>query len=355
MNVYVFPAIKGFQANKEYYTAMIPLKLLQELFQVNEGASKPEHRAQRKLNIKRIPIIKKYILENRDSYVFSALAASIDGNFRFEPTNEKLTNIGTLIIEKNTRFLINDGQHRTTAIIEALTEDFSLGDETIAVVLYKDEGLKRSQQMFSDLNRHAVKTSNSIAELYDSTDPISECTRYMMNAIPFIDKYTDKEKDNLSKFSAALFVFNTFYKSNQRIIGKDVFEQNVDKDFIVNFWKSIVEGIELWKKLDEGTLSKVKLRSEYLVCQSVVVEAFGVVGHYFYHNRDNWETKVKGIREIDWQRKSPVWKNRCIKDNMKMTKNEQAILLTANAIKEACGIPLNEEETLREELLRGCK
>ena len=38
---------------------------------------------QRKLNETRIPVISKYILENRDSYVFSALAASIDGEVFF--------------------------------------------------------------------------------------------------------------------------------------------------------------------------------------------------------------------------------------------------------------------------------
>lgn len=43
-----------------------------------------EYRAQRKLNESRIPIISKYILDNRENYVFSALVASIDGKFEFK-------------------------------------------------------------------------------------------------------------------------------------------------------------------------------------------------------------------------------------------------------------------------------
>ena len=39
---------------------------------------------------------------------------------------------------------------------------------------YGDKGLERSQQIFTDLNKHAVKTSNSIAELYDSRDDLAE-------------------------------------------------------------------------------------------------------------------------------------------------------------------------------------
>ena len=74
----------------------------------------PEYRAQRKLNESRIPVISKYITENRDSYVFSALAASIDGDFKFLSSNDG-TDIGILEVSMDARFLINDGQHRKAA------------------------------------------------------------------------------------------------------------------------------------------------------------------------------------------------------------------------------------------------
>lgn len=76
---YKFPASRGIQANKEYYIAMVPLKMIDKLF-LNEGEYiYPEYRAQRRLNESRVTMIKKYILENENSYVFSALVASIDG------------------------------------------------------------------------------------------------------------------------------------------------------------------------------------------------------------------------------------------------------------------------------------
>ena len=56
-------------------------------------------------------------------------------------------------------FLINDGQHRKAAIEAAMQEDDSLGKETISIVFFGDNGLERSQQMFTDLNKYAVKTS----------------------------------------------------------------------------------------------------------------------------------------------------------------------------------------------------
>ena len=102
---YLFPAVKGVQANSEYYICMIPLKLLNKLFVVDNNDVMPEFRAQRKLNYNRIPEIKDYILDNRNSYVFSALAASIDGNFIFNELSDKT---GILEVDMDSIFLIND-------------------------------------------------------------------------------------------------------------------------------------------------------------------------------------------------------------------------------------------------------
>ena len=175
--VYRFPVVRGTQAGAEYYIAMVPLKMLAKLFPVDdEEFVLPEYRAQRKLNETRIPIISKYILKNRDSYVFSALAASIDGEFSFK-SNADNVDTGMLEVSMDAHFLINDGQHRKSAIIAALKEDSTLGDETISIVFYADQGLKRSQQIFTDLNKNAVKTSNSISKLYDSRDEMAVLTQ----------------------------------------------------------------------------------------------------------------------------------------------------------------------------------
>lgn len=182
---YRFPAVKGVQSGKEYYIAMIPLKLLGKIFENDDEYVPPEYRAQRRLNTTRIPVIKNYILENRDSYVFSALAAAIDGEYSFVPSTVS-ADLGILEVSMDARFMIVDGQHRKASIIEAISEDETLNSETISVVFYEDKGLQHSQQMFTDLNKHAVKTSNSIAELYDSRDALAVITRHVINEIEFL-------------------------------------------------------------------------------------------------------------------------------------------------------------------------
>lgn len=347
---YKFPAIRGIQAGCEFYTIMVKLGELQSFIPDVDQTLAAEERAQRQLNKKRIPAIKRYILENDESYVFSALACSVDGSISFIPdkANESL---GVLEIHKNSRILINDGQHRKTAIVEALKENSNLANESIPVVIFKDKGLRKSQQMFTDLNKHAVKTSNSISELYDSKDELAEITRILLQKVEFIDKYTDREKDGLSKYSKMLFTFNTFYKANGRILkGKSLAHE--DAEFIVKYWKCVVDNILLWDKLEKGEIPKARLREDYLVCQAVVIEALGQMGAYFITHDEEMEKVLCGLQNIDWHRSSKLWKNRCVKDNDKMIKSQKAIIMTCNAIKKALNIPLTEDEKVYEKKKR---
>ena len=162
---YNFPAIQGVQAGREFYVSMCPLRLLPRLFQFDDEVLQPELRAQRVLNRGRVPEIARYIVGNPDSYTFSAITASIDGDVEFASIGQDspaALRMGTLTVSMESRFIINDGQHRRAAIEAALQEAHKLGDETIAVVFFIDRGLQRCQQMFADLNRHAVKPSASL-------------------------------------------------------------------------------------------------------------------------------------------------------------------------------------------------
>lgn len=78
---FVFPAVKGTQAQREYYISMVPLKVMAKIFQFADEELPPEVRSQRVLNKARIPEIRDYILSNPESYVFSALTVSVDGRY----------------------------------------------------------------------------------------------------------------------------------------------------------------------------------------------------------------------------------------------------------------------------------
>ena len=351
---YRFPAVKGIQANSEYYISMVPMNLLSKLFDENtDNSVLPEFRAQRKLNESRIPEIATYILDNRHSYVFSALSASIDGQFKFIPSQES-DEVGVLEVDMNAVFLINDGQHRKAAIDRALKEDSSLNNETISIVFFRDEGLARSQQMFTDLNKHAVKTSNSISTLYDSRDGLAVATKNIINKIPFLKKFTDKEKDNLGKNSSNLFTLNNIYKANQSIVKGGCTEE--DEQFLLKFWQLVSDNIVEWQEVLRRELTKKDLRENYIITLAVTLLALGKLGAYFYENSQYaMEQYLPRLSQIDWLRSNSDWQGRVIKNNGKVQNNSDAVRATCSKIKMLLGIELTKEENEREKTLRGTR
>lgn len=350
---YQFPAVKGYQAGKEYYICMIPLGLMSKIFATDYSDVAAEHRAQRRLNEARIPEIRDYILSNRFSYVFSALAASVDGYMQFA-ANQENENTGTLEIDMNASFLINDGQHRKAAIDAAIAEDESLKAETISIVLYRDQGLQRSQQMFTDLNKHAVTTSKSLNTLYESKDPVALLTKKTIDSVPFLRKYTDKEKDNLSKYSSNIFTLNTFYEANKRIY-KAIKDPQKAEQMIHSYWKNVVVNMREWNEMDNGELSKKSLREDYITTQGLIILALGRLGEFYCASPGiNMEKSLKGLRKIDWLRNNEeCWMNRAIKPNGKINRNEQGIFLTYVQIKRLLSLPISEEEAKKEQKMRG--
>ena len=341
--VYRFPVVRGTQANHEFFIAMVPLKMISRLFPDDEEYVSPEYRAQRKLNEGRVPVISKYIVDNRDSYVFSALAASIDGDFLFVPVSDT-ADLGTLEVSMDARFLINDGQHRKAAILEALREDQTLGEETISIVFFEDQGLERSQQIFTDLNKNAVKTSNSISELYDSRDQLAVITRRVIQNVEFLNLYTDKEKDILGKYSSKLFTLNTFYMANKIIIGRLGIDDSTES-YIEAFWKNIADNMVLWNDLESKTITKVDLRENYIATQGIVIRALGRIGNFLYIHHDyDMQDVLKRIQDINWSRNASTWRLRAISSNGRVITNNKAAILIGNTIKEQLGLPLSPAE-----------
>ena len=339
---YTFPAVRGIQAGKEYYISMVPLKLLPRLFPTEEDIDLPEYRAQRKINEARIPEIKKYILNNLDNYVFSALSASIDGNFEFISFNN--SNVGELHIDMDSVFLINDGQHRKAAIEEALKENQELGNETISIVFFKDMGLERSQQMFTDLNKHAVKTSNSLSTLYDSRDEIAKATKEIIDSIPFLKRYTDKERDILGKNSSKLFTLTTLYKANQRILHSSECTQE-DTIFLKNYWNNVCKNIFEWNELMKKEITKKDLKENYIITLAITIQAFGKLGRIFYDdNAIDLVQTLKGLNNINWSRNEEDWIGIIIREDGRVITSEEAITMTSKKIEDLLNITKKKEK-----------
>jgi DNA sulfur modification protein DndB len=345
---YNFPALRGVQANKDYYTVICPMRLIPKIFLFDEEEIPAEHRAQRLMNKSRIPEITNYILENPKEYVFSSLTASVDGEMTFQPFSDEYKDIGNLTVSLDSKFLINDGQHRRAAIEEALRIAPELGDESISVVFFHDKGLMRSQQIFSDLNRHAVNTTSSIGILYDHRDQLSLLTKELISHVPLLERYTDKEKVSLSKNSPKLFALNHIFNTNCRLLGKKKGHliSDQEKNFIIEFWNTLCNSIEEWSLVLKKEISPRDLRISCIVAHGVFLEAIGIVGHYLYHHYPaEWQAYINELSRIDWNRdNNKNWMGRAYGPTGRINKTNETVQLTANLIKSKLNLALTENE-----------
>ena len=344
--------IRGHQAGRPYYIGTCKLNEVQRLFTYDDEDLLPELRAQRTLNKSRIPEMSQYILDNTGDdgpgWIFSAITASIDAEVKFTPISDDAdwNNIGTIEFPVNARILINDGQHRRAAIEEAIAENPAIGNESIAVVLFIDVGLTSCQQMFADLNRHAVRTSRSIGVLYDHRDELAQTTRLMVLKSDFFKTLVDKERNALAKRSKKLFTLSAFYNANQKLlegIKYDSYEEAAS--IALEYWEYIAKQMPEWRLVKDGKLVSSDVRTEYIHSHGIFLQAMGHVGNFLLSDKTkDWKKSLTGLQKIDWSRSNAsTWEGRAMTAGT-ITKSKKNIYLTSAYIKRELGLNLTIAE-----------
>jgi DNA sulfur modification protein DndB len=297
----------------------------------------------------------RYVVENPKNYTFSAITASIDGDVIFEPLadHDLGRDIGKLLIPMRSRFLVNDGQHRRAAIVEALKQRPEMGDETISVVLFVDTGLKRSQQMFADLNKHAVRPTKSLGILYDQRDPMSELARKLALSVPVFTGLTEMEKASISNRSVKLFTLSSIYQATQELLRKKKFDEvsQEEERIAINYWNEVVKHVKDWRLAKEGKVKPSDLRKNYVHSHGLALHVLGIVGaDLFALHPKNWRRKLVKIGSLDWSRdNAKLWEGRALVGG-RVSKAHNNVILTANILKKVLKLPLSTKEKRVEKL-----
>ena len=336
---------------------MCPLRVIPKNFLFDEEELTPKLRAQRTLNRSRIPEISTYLVENPRSYVFSSITASIDGKVAFESFAETGVgqNVGRLLIPMTSRFLINDGQHRRAAIEEALKQCPELGDEMLSVVFFIDAGLKRSQQMFADLNRHAIRPTQSIGILYDHRDHLSQLARTLVEEVSVFRNFTELEKTTISNRSNKLHTLSSIYQATRTLLGKSKRAKVTDKEqrLAIDFWEHVGNSIVDWQLAVQKKVGCAELRRDYVHAHGLALQAIAIVGATLLSGElQKWKRTIAGLQEIDWSRSNvKLWEGRALVSG-RISKAQMHVVLTSNVIKKQLGMSLTAKEKEAESRLR---
>jgi DNA sulfur modification protein DndB len=356
---YVFPAIRGVQAHREYYVSMCPLRLIPKLFVFDNEDLVPELRAQRTLNRNRVPEIARYILKNPTNYTFSAITASIDADVRFDPigAGAEGKRVGLLHIPMTARFVVNDGQHRRAAIEVALKENPDFADESIAVVFFLDIGLERCQQMFADLNRHAIRPSKSIGVLYDHRDDVAKLVKLIVLKSPIFQGVVDMERSTLSPGSRKLFTLSAIYTATTELLADESPEtlNNGAQQRAASFWEEVGKQFPEWQFVRERRMTAGDVRRDFLHSHGIALQAMGRVGNWLMADApSSWKKPLSKLKGINWLKSnSKLWEGRAIIGG-RVSKSANNVTLTTNVIKKHLGVPLTQEEDrIEQAFLRG--
>ena len=345
---YSFPAIRGVQARREYFISMCPMRLLPKIFLFNEEEIAPEVRAQRRINTSRLPTIANYIIANRDSFAFSAITASLDGEVKFTPIAEgnDARNIGILSVSMDAKFIINDGQHRRAAIERAMIESPDIGDESIAVVFFQDPGLKRCQQLFADLNRYAIRPANSLSILYDHRDAKALLAKNLVGESGIFAGLVELEKSTLSARSRRLFTLSAVYNATNELL-QDMSDLDSEQSVQIAaaFWSVVKRYIKEWQAVQAGKMTAGDVRQDFIHSHAIALQAIARSGNILMQEfPDSWKKKLSVLAQIDWRRSNTkIWDGRALLAG-RVSKNMQNVTLTTNFIKCQMGLVLSPEE-----------
>lgn len=103
--------------------------------------------------------------------------------------------------------------------------------------------------------------------------------------------------------------------------------------------------------MDNKRISKCSFKEDYVLTLSVVINAFGRLGHFFY--LDNLDLDVlKELNNIDWSRNNEEWVGRIFNEQGKIVGKEDSIIKICNLIKMKLGIILTKDEQVKENELK---
>lgn len=356
---YSMPAVRAVQAGREYFVTMCPAGLLSALFPDDTPGLCPELEAYRIVNKQRVPEIARYIVENADSYVLSAITASVNSAVTFQPCGDphQPACAGQLLLPMSARLLIHDGLHRCAAIKEAVARNEGLSEESIPVVIYVDPGFERSDQVFTDIKRHEHKTSASLRVFHDDRDEMAHLTRELIPRVTVFANAIELARSTISNRSRNLFTLSALYQANRTLLA-DRKEASYDSKLAAAtaYWNEVARLIPDWSRAVTGKTTPAELRKNYVHAHGIALAALARAGCTLLQKHPKtWRKSLSRLKSLNWSRSNTaLWEGRAMIGG-RLSKSTSSVILTGNAVKRHLGLPLSEEEARIERQSRSGK
>jgi DNA sulfur modification protein DndB len=322
-----FPAIRASMGENEFFCSVLTYgeaaRLIQFVEDVDDWSADmdPESKIQRRLNVARVDREMVPYLLNVPDHFYSALTVEIrpaitegfDGRLPFEPMGPNVTggmSWGQITLDGTETLYALDGQHRLKSIQLAIRQRPELAREQIPVIFVPHRSQRRSQLLFSDLNRFAKSPSKSISLLFSHRDPVVTLAKVLMERVEFLAGRVEVETTSLSKHTPNVMTLSSLYEMTRsftdgRVVEDPLPQEEVERQLAI--WESLVKHIEPWRNVASREEHPAFLRKEFLAMHGVCHQAIaGAVAPLLLNGADI-DATLEPLGKIDWRIANPEW------------------------------------------------
>jgi DNA sulfur modification protein DndB len=162
----------------------------------------------------------------------------------------------------------------------------------------------------------------------------------------FFRDIVDMEKSSLAPRSRKLFTLSAFHNACADLVnGMATGNLVEDANLARSYWESVAGHFPAWRQVLEGRLPASEIREGYIHSHGIAIQALGKAGNALLKLQpDDWRNRLDGLDKIDWSRNNAqVWEGRALIGGQ-VSKVKTNVILTANVVKTALSLPLDEEE-----------
>lgn len=322
-----FPAVRGRMGETEFFCSVLTYGEVARLVQFVEDVddwtpdTDPESKSQRRLNTGRVEReMVPYLLGVTDHF-YSALTVEVrpallgegDVAVPFVETGPAIPggmSVGQVVLDGTETLYALDGQHRLKSIQLAIRQRPDMAREQIAVIMVPFRSQRRSQLLFSDLNRYAKSPSKSISLLFSHRDPIVTLAKALVEKVDLLNGRVEFESTSLSKHTPSLITLSTLYEMTRSLLrGRthDEIDSSGELERQAAIWAAMVDSIAPWRQVADRTEHPAYLRGKYLAMHGVCQQAIGIAVAAAVGDGSETVTLLAPLRSVDWRTTNPEW------------------------------------------------
>ena len=324
-----FPAIRANMGEGEFFCSVLTFgeaaRLIQFVEDVDDWSADtdPESKIQRRLNVPRVERELVPYLLNVPDHFYSALTVEVrpaitegfgfTGGIPFESVGPSVPggmSWGQITLDGTETLYTLDGQHRLKSIQLALRVRPDLAREQIPVIFIPFQSPRRSQLLFSDLNRFAKSPSKSISLLFSHRDPVVTLAKLLMERVPLLKGRVEVETTSLSKHTPNVMTLSSLYEMTKSLTaGRPLAEPlpNAEVSRQIAIWDGLVRHLEPWAKVVSREEHPARLRKEFLLMHGVCHQAIASAIAPLVADGNDLDQVLAPLRGVDWRVKNPEW------------------------------------------------